>query len=559
MCCKIKKKYLHNTSKCLFVCESAVIYNRFRLDAFLVLLFLCLFISTNSYSQSNLVSLNGMSDNMSLEDFIEQLEDQSDFSFVYNSEKLNDLKIKSLPLESMHLTSLLSLVLTPIGLNFIIYRDKIIIKEKGTTVPMTLLKSSTQIQKTDMVRIEKIVLGRVLCDDDSEPIVGASIRIKNQIYGTASDRDGYYNLKCNIGDSLLVTAIGFVDFESVVGLNIIEDVRLKPNMISLKEVNIIGYGEEETRELLGSVSSVSPIVSGEVPNNFDDILAGTASGLWFQKSSGVPGSASTIAIRGVTSLQPDANSPLIVVDGVPLFSSEENLNSITYKTFSGAGFGFSDNYVYNDLRESDEFKKNGLNMVNTEDIESISVLKDAYSTSIYGSRGAAGVILITTKKPKKRGLSASFLYETSLSKPVGKPDLMNAEQYSELYSTYYGVSFPNQVNTNWYDLVVRNAVGNKMSLSVQNKKHNGFFYMSFSQINQESYIIGSDYKRYTGRFNFQQTIHDRVRIGANLAITSEKNNSLLAPKIYRDAILKAPNVPVYDADGDYSFDNTGNP
>ncbi|WP_195715300.1 SusC/RagA family TonB-linked outer membrane protein [Ancylomarina sp. 16SWW S1-10-2] len=500
-----------------------------------------------------------MSDNMSLEDFLEQLEDQSDFSFVYNSEKFKNLKIKSLPQESAPLVSLLSFVLTPIGLNFIVYRNKIIIKEAGAVVPMTLLKSSYQVQKADLIRIEKIVLGRVLCDDDSEPIVGASIRVKNQVYGTASDKDGYYNLKCHIGDSLLVTAIGFVDFEYVVGLNIIEDIRLKPNMISLKEVNIIGYGEEETRELLGAVSSVSPLVSGEVPNDFDDVLAGTASGLWFQKSSGVPGSTSIIAIRGVTSLQPNANSPLIVVDGVPLFSSEENLNSITYKTFSGTNFNYLNNYVFNDLHESDEFKKNGLNMVNTEDIESISVLKDAYSTSIYGSRGAAGVILITTKKPKKRGLSASFLYETSLSKPVGKPDLMNADEYSEFYSTYYGVLFPNQVNTNWYDLVVRNAVGNKLSLSVQNKTHNGFFYMSFSQINQESYIIESDYKKYTGRFNFQQSIHDRARVGANLAITSEENNSLLAPKIYRDAILKAPNVSVYNDKGDYRFDNMGNP
>lgn len=169
-------------------------------------------------------------------------------------------------------------------------------------------------------------------------------------------------------------------------------------------------------------------------------------------------SASTISIRGVTSLQPDANSPLIVVDGVPLFSSEENLNKIKVKSFGGPAFSFVNNYIYDDIRESDEFQKNGLNMLNTDDIESISVLKDAYSTSIYGSRGAAGVILITTKKPEKRGLSASFLLETSLSKPVGKPDLMNAKQYSDLYSAYTGEVFPNAINTNWYDLVVRNAV-----------------------------------------------------------------------------------------------------
>ncbi len=556
---KIKKNYLYNTSKYLFVCESAVIYSRFKLGMFLFLLFSCLSISTTSYSQSNLISLAKMHNNMNLAEFIEELENQSDFSFVYNSEKLKNLKVISLPQENMTLVSLLNFILTPMGLNFIIYKNKIIIKEKDAIIPMTLIKSSNRIQKSNMVRIEKIVLGRILCNDSNEPIVGASVHIKNQTYGTASDKDGYYKLKCNIGDSLLVTAVGFINFETVVGLSLIEDIHLKPNMISLKEVNIIGYGEEETRESLGAVSSINPMRNGEIPSNFDDILAGSASGLWFQKSSGVPGSASTISIRGVTSLQPNANTPLIVVDGVPLFSSEENLNNITYKTFTGNGFNLTDNYVFNDIRESNKFNKNGLNMINTEDIESISILKDAYSTSIYGSRGAAGVILISTKKATQGGLSASFLYESSLSKPVGKPQLMNAKQYSSLYSAYTGEAFPNHINTNWYDLVVRNAVGNKLGLSISNKKHNGFFYMSFSQINQESYIIGSDYKRYTGRINFQQNIHNRMKIGANLAITSEENNSLLAPKIYRDAILKAPNVPVYDTNEDYSFNNLGNP
>ncbi|RZT96209.1 TonB-linked SusC/RagA family outer membrane protein [Ancylomarina subtilis] len=565
MCHKIKKKYPYYTNKSVFVCKATVIQAGLKMGVFSILFFLCLFTTSVSFSQSNLISLEGMRVGMSFEVFVETLEAQSDFSFVYNSAKFQNLKIKSLPQESMPIESLLNYVLTPIGLNFIIYRDKIIIKERGEGIPMTLIKSSNLIEKSEILRVEKIVLGRVLCDDDSQPIVGASIRVRNQVYGTASDKDGYYNLKCNVGDTLLVTAIGFVSFETVVGLNIIEDIRLKPNMISLKEVNVIGYGEEETRELLGAVSSISPLVSGEVPNNFDDILAGSTSGLWFQKSSGAPGSASTIAIRGVTSLQPDANSPLIVVDGVPLFSSEENLNQITVKSQDGSAFGLLNNYVYDDIRETSEFRKNALNMVNPEDIESVSVLKDAYSTSIYGSRGAAGVILITTKKPKKKGISASFLYESSLSKPVGKPELMNANEYASLYSNYYSelkneeVVFPNQINTNWYDLVVRNAVGNKLSLAVQSKKHNGFFYMSFSQLNQESYIINSDYKRYTGRFNFQQRVQERVRIGANLAITSEKNNALLAPKIYRDAILKAPNVPVYTEEGDYRFVNMGNP
>ncbi len=565
MCCKIKKKYLHYSSKCIFVCESVTIRNRFRLDVFLILLFFYLLNPIQSFSQSKAISLKEFGVDMTFETFIDQLEKQSEFTFVYNPERFQHHKVQALRGDEMSLETILSLVLSPLGLNFIIYRDKIIIQEKSGVVPMTLLESSNRTETQSMTKIEKIVVGRVLCEDDGQAVIGASIRLKNQLHGTASDKDGYYNLKCNIGDTILITAIGFIDYETVVGLKIIEDIRLKPNLINLKEVNIIGYGEEADRELLGAVSTIKPMLRGEIPGDFDEILAGSASGLWFQKSSGVPGSASTISIRGVTSLQPNANSPMIVVDGVPLFSIDESLNQITTKSEGRQAFGLFNNYVFNDIRESEEFHKNGLNMINTEDIESISVLKDAYSTSIYGSRGASGVVLISTKKPKKRGLSASVLYEMSISQPIGKPDLMNAEQYAQLYSTYYSklknelVHFPSENNTNWYDLVVRNAVGNRLNLSIQNKKHNGFFYMSFSQIDQESYIIGSDYKKYTGRLNFQQRVHSRVSLGANLNITAEKNNSLLAPKIYRDAILKAPNVLVYNPKGDYNFNNAGNP
>ena len=562
MCCKIKKNYSYYANKFIFVSESMPLRNRSNMTMLLVL---CLLISKPSYSQSGSISYAEMNENMSIESFFKQLEIQSDFTFVYNSEKYQKLKIGTLPDQRMSIIPLLSFVLSPIGLNFIIYRDKIVIKKIENEVPMTLMKQSRPIGKLNMGRVEKMIVGRVLCADDNNPIVGASIRMKNKLRGTASDKDGYYNIKCELIDTLIVSAVGFVTCDVFIGLNLVEDIRMKPNLVSLKEINVIGYGEEETRNLLGAVSSINPILSGEISNNFDDILAGSASGLWFQKSSGVPGSTSTLSIRGVTSLQPDANSPLIVVDGVPLFSSEENLNQITTRSKSGANLDLFSSYVINDIRESVEFHKNGINMVNPEDIKSISVLKDAYSTSIYGSRGAAGVILITTKKPLKRGLHSSFLFERSISKPVGKPQLMNANQYANLYSTYYSklkgeeIVFPNQINTNWYDLVVRNALGNKMSLSVQSRSHKGFFYMSFSQLNQESYIIGADYARYTGRLNFQQSIHNRIRVGANLAITSERNNALLAPKIYRDAILKAPNVPIYTDRGTYSFTNEGNP
>ncbi|MBI9059279.1 MAG: SusC/RagA family TonB-linked outer membrane protein [Labilibaculum sp.] len=523
------------------------------------------FLSLTSYAQDNLISLENMDRSMGLESFIQEVELQSNFSFVYNPDKLKGIQIKAPGGEDIQLEVLLGIVLSPLGFSFVVYRDKIIIKNIENVVPMHKLQSSSQISAIQINRMEKILIGRVLCNDDNQPIIGASVRIKKQFRGTASDHDGFYDLKCFIGDTLVVSAIGFLKYEAIVGLKLIEDIRLKTDVVNLQEVNVIGYGEEAKEEKIGAMSTITTAMSGEIPNDFDETLGGTASGVWFQKSSGVPGSSSTIAIRGVTSLQPDANSPLIVVDGVPLFSGDENLNTIRTSSFSGAGFSFFDNFVFNDIRESQEFQKNGFNMINPEDIESISVLKDAYSTSIYGSRGAAGVILITTKKPIKNGLEVNLLMEAGVSKPIGKPDLMNGEEYAGFYSSYYTqlkneeVIFPSNYNTDWYDLVIRNAKGNKLTFSLQNKKHNGHIYLSLSQLDQEAYIIGSDFKRYTGRFNFQQKLNQQLVLGANLSMSSERNNSLLAPKIYRDAILKAPNVPVYDEAGNFIFSNFGNP
>ena len=563
---KIRKKYRFNANKISNVCKTSVVNNRWKVLMGIFLSLFLVLISFQSYSQSTPISLSSMGKSTTIEAFFQEIEAQSNLSFVYNPDKIKGIDVRIPDNGNFSLEELLSIVLSPIGFTFTLYRDKIIIKESGAKVPMTKLKASNKIEASKIIRMQKIMIGRVLCNEDGLPIVGASVRIKNKLRGTASDKDGYYNLNCFVGDTIVFSAIGFSEVEIIVGLKMIEDIRLSTDMVNLREVNVIGYGEETKEEQIGAMSSVTNSMTGEVPNDLDETLAGTASGLWFQKSSGVPGSASTIAIRGVTSLQPDANSPLIVVDGVPLFNTEEGLSQITFQSGSGdPAFGLFDNYVYNDLRESSYFQKNGLNMLNTEDIESISVLKDAYSTSIYGSRGAAGVILINTKHVHKFGLKVNLLMETGVSVPVNKPDLMNGQQYANFYSNYYSqlknseVVFPDDINTNWYNKVVRNANSNKLALSIQNKKHNGFLYFSFSHLNQEAYIVGSDFKRYTGRFNFQQSINNRFKIGSNISMTSEKNNSLLAPKIYRDAILKAPNVAIYNKEGDFNFSTSANP
>jgi len=521
---KFKEKYSLSNNKNLFVSFSAVInYSCGSLVP--VFLILCLSLTPKmSFCQHAQIYLGNLGKDITYESFFEEVEKQTDFTFVYVADEFEDLEFLK-PLDGfLDLEVLLRVVLIPVGFDFVLYRNKIIVR-KVENFDFNFSSKQAVDEKNN-----KILLGRVLSDIDASPLVGAKIFCVNNHLAAISDKDGYYNLRCKICDTLIVSAFGYANFNFVVGEKSVNDFVLAPKLIALEEVNVIGYGEEQNIHKIGAVSSISANEMGEVPNTIDEALAGTVPGLWFQKSSGVPGGASTIAIRGVTSLQADANSPLIVLDGVPLFSIDEEFNKVSFQTASSSFIGLINNYVFNDIRESTEFHKNGLSMVNPEDIASFTILKDAYSTSIYGSRGAAGVILINTKKPKKEGLKASFLYETSVSSPVAKPDLMNANQYSDLYSNYYSqregldVVIPSNINTNWYDLVTRKAVGSKVNLSIQNKTNNGYFYMSFSKFNQESYIIGSDYKRVTGRLNLMQNIHKRIKFGANITMSVEDNN-----------------------------------
>lgn len=529
-------------------------------------LLLFVFFSHMAFSQITTISTQNIVKGMPLMDIIKEIESQSGFSFVYNPEHLKDLQLSVSPDNNMPLQNLLKMILEPLGLGFILYRNKIILKKNPDFIPMTKLKVANQVEAMQKILVRKILVGRILGRENGLPIADASIRIKGGNHkGTASDEDGYYKLHCFVGDTILISAIGFKQKEEVVGLKILNDIPLETDIINLKEINIIGYGEEGKEEKTGAVSSISPFALGEIPNHPDEILAGSVSGLWFQKTSGVPGASSTISIRGLTSLQPDANSPLIVVDGVPLFSLDENLNHLTSLSAGENMLGLMDNYVVNDVPETDLFQKNGMNMINPEDIQSVSVLKDAYSTSIYGSRGATGVILITTKQPKTLGLNINFLTETGIAKPIGKPNLMNGEEYANFYSNYYSkllneeISFPNNINTNWYDKVVRTAKHNKYAFSIQNKQNRGSLFFSFSHLELESYILGADLKRYTGRLNVQQNVKHDFQLGSNFSISSEKNNAILAPKIYRNAILKAPNVPIYAKNGDFNFENGENP
>jgi len=272
---------------------------------------------------------------------------------------------------------------------------------------------------------EKVtVKAKIISKEDGLPVIGATVLIKGTAIGTAARVDGTFDIQSKKTDIIEISAIGFVTQHiKIKDIKPGMHIQLVPDVVSLKEVAVVGYGVQERRDLTGAVSSVNIRELDKTTVSLDNALAGKISGVLVNSSSGQPGSATSIIIRGLSSLNKDANNPLIVIDGVPVYGSGAGFNSSDYSSTSTQAIAMSGNTVVGGMSAKDEFEKNPLANINPEDIESIEILKDAFATAIYGSRGAAGVILITTKKGVKGAPKVDVSYSMAVSEPLALPDI----------------------------------------------------------------------------------------------------------------------------------------
>ena len=385
-----------------------------------------------------------------------------------------------------------------------------------------------------------------------------SVYVKGTSNVVPTDTYGKYTIEASPKDTLLFTFLGYLKQEIIVGKRKNIDIALKPNNdFKLTDLVVTGYGKQERRDLTGSVSSVK--LDDRVGfQSVDQLLQGKAPGVYMTNSSGALGSANLLTIRGVSSIMGD-NTPLYVIDGVPVYSTDRDANSLDMSGGSVPGIamggtqtgGGSLKYNY-DLRYS--FEKNPLATLNPNDIESIEILKDAFATAIYGSRGAAGVILITTKKGSRDRTQVNVGYTMSIDNPMGKLELLNGDEYSEIYNLYYKMGYPRYTNTDWVDAVTRTAVSHSTNASVSGGTGKTTYFASLSYDDNESYVINNDMQRYAARMNLNTAITDRLNMGMNMSLTKLYNNALSASSIYSLALKKAPNLPIWDdKTGDYYY------
>lgn len=328
----------------------------------------------------------------SLESAIRRIETTSKIGFAYDYDLLKNIKVAPHRFFNESLDQILDALLSSNGLTFSVKNNTILI-----------VKAPKENNK-----VTGFIKGRVVENSsDGTPIPGVTVRIDGSSMASSTDADGNYKLSLSPGKYRLV--FSFVGFDTrVVDNVVVEDgkvreinISMKPSIAYLQEAVVVGYGVQEKRNLTGAIGTYKPLEEvGKVPMTIDNALIGKIAGVQVAPSSGIPGSASAIIIRGVSTLNKNGNTPLVVVDGVPVYSIDRNNNTTDFSgakapQFTFGGTGVNENYK-NGAESS--FENNPLASINPDDIESIEVLKDAYATAIYGSRGAAGVILITTKK-----------------------------------------------------------------------------------------------------------------------------------------------------------------
>ncbi|MBC8152028.1 MAG: TonB-dependent receptor [Bacteroidetes bacterium] len=391
------------------------------------------------------------------------------------------------------------------------------------------------------------VSGRVT-DENAGGLPGVSVVVKGINRGANTDAGGNFTISVpDLNAVLVFSFVGYQKREIPVGSQTQINVTLTPDDQTLNEVVVVGYGTVKKSDLTGSVSSINADqIKKTVNTSLDQALAGRAAGVQVTQASGQPGGAVSIRIRGGNSVN-GGNEPLYVVDGFPIYSD----NSVST---SGANRGPA---------------TNALASLNPNDIENIEILKDASATAIYGTRGANGVVIITTKRGKSGQNTVDFETYYGAQEPRRLIPLLNAREYATMVNEarvndgqapYYTAD---QVagfgeGTNWQDEIFRSAPIQNYQLSFAGGNAKTRYAITTSYFGQQGTIINSDFKRLATRINLDHSISDRFRVGNSLTVSRTKANIVVTDTdggggtgVVLGALLFQPTLPVRNPDGSY--------
>lgn len=485
--------------------------------------------------------------NATLTDVFEEIEAKTNFSFVYDR-SISGIKQKfTFERKNMSLEEILS---------FIANKEKLQFQRINESIYTKRVPNSETVKP--VIELDRDVSGKVRDAETGGPLIGASVVarvdtastiIDTNMIGAITDSEGSFTL--SIPDDVKFLVISYAGFLTQ-KIPIDEgkstfDISLMPDVSALKEVVVVGYGSVEKANVIGSIAGIKSDDLKDIPvTGFDQALAGQIAGVNIAQSSGRPGSAPNITIRGIGTLTA-GTQPLLVIDGFPI-----------------------DDMLFSDI--------------NPNDIASVEVLKDAYASAIYGSRGGNGVLLVTTKKGAAKGFQINLNAYQGIQNTTNRYDMANAQQWATYQSENYlnngvfsseadiplvyqqAIAGNATVDTDWQDEVFQNAAISNYHLSILGGTDKTDFYISGEVFNQEGIVINSEFKRYSMRANLESNLFENdnasifksLKVGVNFApsLVKEKRQSEShhnGDGIIITGLFMYPNFAPYDENGDLNI------
>jgi iron complex outermembrane receptor protein len=459
-------------------------------------------IEASNYAQNTKITLD--LNNVTIEKVLNEIGMKTEFKFLFNRKDIDVNKLVSVNVKREKVKNILNNMFLNMSVSYELFDKQIIIKstpEKIEEDPINLLND------------QQLEIKGTVTDINGTPLPGVSIVIVGTIKGTDTDFDGNYSIKSDEGDVLEFSFIGMKTERIIVGTSTIINVQLKEGAASLDEVVVIGYGKMKRSDLTGSIASVSAkdLKKGIVFST-EQLLQGKVAGLSVIQSSGDPTSSASLRLRGGTSLSA-SNGPLIVVDGI-----------------SGVDF----------------------NTIQPSEIVSIDVLKDASASAIYGSRGANGVVIVTTNTNRK-GKTVKYDSYVATGKVANNIDLLSASQwrdYVKKENPIGAVDFGG--NTDWQKAIQQTSIVTSHTLSFVDNGDDGGSRVSLNYLKNKGAIIKSSLERIGASLSgHQYTLNKKLRLEAGVHSTFDKS-SQIDYNVFQRSYNLNPTIPIRDENGDYT-------
>ncbi|HSF55565.1 MAG TPA: SusC/RagA family TonB-linked outer membrane protein, partial [Algoriphagus sp.] len=467
---------------------------------------------------------------------LQAVEKQTEFHFTIQEHEEYLRKKVSINSANISVEELLKEIGKQVGLNF---------QQVNRNISMWLPESRGKV-KEEIIIAEKINIVGLVTDNTGSPIPGVTIVVEGSTSGTVTDIDGNYSITAESGDVLIFSFIGYKSQNIVVGNQTEINVVLLEDEQALEEVVVVGYGTQKKEDVTGSIATLNEKAVKDLPvSSVDQKMIGQVAGVQIQQVSGAPGAGTSIKIRGSGSLGA-GNEPLYVVDGMPYSAGmNQALNPLVF--------------------------------IDPNNIESITILKDASSTAIYGSRGANGVIMITTKKGSYGQTNITFSAMAGVQKvpEKGRPNMLNQREFAQFQRDridievqlrekrnatledypveYRDLDALNGEGTDWYDLLLREAPIQDYNFNLQKGTEDTRINFSMGYFNQQGVVKETGLERFSSKLGIESNLNDKLKLGVSIQPTyisqNRANTNLNREDVLGVSIWANPISTPYDENG----------